>query len=47
MCGWESGRGVHMRQELHDVEVALRQSKAKDYYKILGACTMGFIAVWC
>ena len=31
-----------MRQELCDVEVALRRSKVKDYYKIQGMCTVGF-----
>ena len=36
-----------MRQELRVVEVVLRQSKAMDYYKILSACAMGFIAAWC
>ena len=36
-----------MRQELCDVEVALRQNKVKDYFKIQGMCTIGFIAAWC
>ena len=36
-----------MRQELHDAEVALRWSQAKDYYKILAMCAIGFIAAWC
>ena len=36
-----------MRQELRDAEVALRWSQAKDYYKILAMCAIGFIAAQC
>ena len=47
VCGWESGGGVCVRQEVRDAEAALRWSKAKDYCKILGMCAIGFIAVQC
>ncbi len=35
-----------LKAELQKAEVALKRSKTKDYYKILGECLMFFLDLW-